>query len=294
VKRRPIVGAALAFVASMSLAGSAFAFTGASNGSFEDGTFTADPFDTLVPGDTRLTGWTVESGSVDWIGSYWQASAGSRSIDLTGVNAGAISQTLTTTIGNTYVVTFDLSGNPAGPPITKTLTVSATGGPTAGYAFDTGAAGNTLTDMKWAPQTYSFLATSTSSVVTFTSTTDGFWGPALDNVAVTEDVATVADCKNGGWETMVDSQANEFKNQGDCVSFFATKGKNLGSVVPVTAAAPAPAATDDASHSSVADVKRAAVKRPANTHVRTHENTTKVQAHGSATKGQASGAAGHH
>ena len=294
MKRRPIVSAALALVASMSLAGSAFAFTGASNGSFEDGTFTTDPFDTLVPGDTALTGWTIESGSVDWIGSYWPASQGSRSIDLTGVDAGAISQTLTTTIGNTYVVTFDLSGNPAGPPTIKTLTVGATGAPTTAYTFDTAAAGNTLADMKWVSQTYTFLATNTSSVLTFTSTTDGFWGPALDNVTVTEDVPTAADCKNGGWETIIDSQGNGFKNQGDCVSFIATKGKNLGSVVPLTAAARAPAATGDASQSSVADVKRAAIKRPAHTHVRTHGNATKVQANGNATKGQANGAAGHH
>jgi choice-of-anchor C domain-containing protein len=294
VKRRPIASAALAFVASMSLAGSAFAFSGASNGSFEDGAFTGNPFDTLVPGDTALTGWTIESGSIDWIGSYWPASQGSRSIDLTGFNAGAISQTLTTTIGNTYVVTFDLSGNPAGPPTTKTLTVGATGAPTTAYAFDTAAAGNTLADMKWAPQSYSFLATNASSVLTFTSTTDGFWGPALDNVTVTENVPTAAACKNGGWETMIDSQGNGFKNQGDCVSFFATKGKNLGAVAPVSVAAPATAATGDASRSSVADVKRAALKRPVNTHVRTHGNATKVQADRSATKGQANGAAGHH
>jgi choice-of-anchor C domain-containing protein len=294
VKRRQIVSAALAFVASMSLAGSAFAFSGASNGSFEDGTFTGNPFDTLVPGSTALAGWTIESGSIDWIGSYWTASQGSRSIDLTGFDAGAISQTLTTTIGNTYVVTFDLSGNPAGPPTIKTLTVGATGAPTTGYTFDTLAAGNTLDDMKWVSQTYTFLATSTSSVLTFTSTTAGFYGPALDNVTVTENVPTAADCKNGGWATMIDTQGNGFKNQGDCVSFFATKGKNLGAVAPVSVAAPATAATGDASRSSVADVKRAAVKRPAHTHVRTHGNATKVQADRSATKGQANGAAGHH
>lgn len=294
MKRRPIVSAALALVASMSLAGSAFAVTSVVNGGFEDGTPSANPFDTLVPGDTRLTGWTIESGSVDWIGSYWQPSEGSRSIDLTGFDAGAISQTLTTTIGNTYVVTFDLSGNPAGPPTIKTLTVGATGAPTTAYTFDTAAVGNTLADMMWVSQTYTFLATSTSSVLTFTSTTAGFYGPALDNVTVTENVPTVADCKNGGWATMIDTQGNGFKNQGDCVSFFATKGKNLGSVLPLTAAAPAPAATGDASHSSVADVKRAAIKRPAHTHVRAHGNATNVHAGGSATKGQANGAAGHH
>jgi hypothetical protein len=31
-------------------------------------------------------------------------------------------------------------------------------------------------------------------------------------------------CKNGGWQT--NFPAGTFKNQGDCVSFFATGGKN--------------------------------------------------------------------
>ena len=32
---------------------------------------------------------------------------------------------------------------------------------------------------------------------------------------------TIAQCLNGGWQTF-----KVFKNQGDCVSFVATKGKN--------------------------------------------------------------------
>ena len=35
-------------------------------------------------------------------------------------------------------------------------------------------------------------------------------------------------CKDGGWQNLVDSSGNAFKNQGDCVSFVATGGKNLG------------------------------------------------------------------
>ena len=84
MKRRSIVSAAFALVASMSLAGSTFAFAGATNGSFETGTFDAQAFDTLSAGSTAITDWTVDSGSVDWVGSYWTASVGSRSIDLTG------------------------------------------------------------------------------------------------------------------------------------------------------------------------------------------------------------------
>ncbi len=35
-------------------------------------------------------------------------------------------------------------------------------------------------------------------------------------------------CKSGGWKTMTDNSGNAFKNQGDCVSYFATKGRNPG------------------------------------------------------------------
>jgi hypothetical protein len=37
-----------------------------------------------------------------------------------------------------------------------------------------------------------------------------------------------AQCKKGGWMTMTDADGNSFKNQGDCVSHFATGGKNPG------------------------------------------------------------------
>ncbi len=33
-------------------------------------------------------------------------------------------------------------------------------------------------------------------------------------------------CKNGGWMNLTDNNGNSFKNQGDCVSFVATGGKN--------------------------------------------------------------------
>jgi hypothetical protein len=34
------------------------------------------------------------------------------------------------------------------------------------------------------------------------------------------------DCNNGGWKDLVDDRGRPFKNQGDCVSFVATNGKN--------------------------------------------------------------------
>lgn len=36
-------------------------------------------------------------------------------------------------------------------------------------------------------------------------------------------------CKNGGWQNVTDNNGNSFKNQGDCVSYIATGGKNVTS-----------------------------------------------------------------
>jgi len=241
VKRRSGLGFALGGLAAITLAGSTLAFTGLTNGSFEDVNATyvdnGSGFQQLNAGDTSIDGWTVDAGSVDWIGAYWPAAAGDMSIDMSGVEAGTISQAFATTIGNTYTVSFSLSGNPAGLPMVKTLDVSATGGTVANYTYDVTL--NDLANMNWITAEYSFLATSASTTLSFMSTTAGAFGPAIDNIVVTEEVPTKDDCKNGGWQTMIDTSGNAFKNQGDCVSFFATKGKNLGALAPTAAAEPA-------------------------------------------------------
>ena len=53
-----------------------------------------------------------------------------------------------------------------------------------------------------------------------------FTGPAhlqLDNFSLLAQTFDKNDCKNGGWTTLLGLR---FKNQGDCVSYFATGGKN--------------------------------------------------------------------
>jgi hypothetical protein len=131
----------------------------------------------------------------------------------------------------------------------KTLDVSATGGATASYTYDV--TGNSLTNMNWTAESYTLLATSASTTVRFVSTTAGFFGPALDDVVITETVPTKADCKDGGWQTMIDNAGNHFKNQGDCVSYFATGGKNLGALPPVITANTSATTAGDAATSQV-------------------------------------------
>jgi choice-of-anchor C domain-containing protein len=244
MKRRLILPALLGLSALMSTAVTGvLAFAGVINGGFEAGAHTAAPFDTLTPGDTQLTGWTIESGSVDWVESYWVAASGSRSIDLNGAGPGALSQALATTVDNTYTVTFEVSGNPACGPTLKTLSVAASGADPQAFAYDTAVAANTVSDMKWESRTYSFIATSSSSVLTFTSTSTGSCGPALDSVVVTETIAEpdpdptpepgpLSDCKHDGWQELADASEHGFRNQGDCVSYVATDGKNVAADKP--------------------------------------------------------------
>ena len=75
------------------------------------------------------------------------------------------------------------------------------------------------------------------------------FGPAIDAVEISFSVPVKDDCKDGGWQSMIDTAGNSFKNQGDCVSYFATKGKNLGAVPPVVVA------DATAADSTAADVK---------------------------------------
>jgi choice-of-anchor C domain-containing protein len=257
MRKRSLFSAALAAVASLSMAGSAFAFSGITNGSFESGSFTGAPYDEFAAGSTALTGWTIDSGSLESIGSYWPASDGTRSIDLNGCcQPATISQELGTTVGASYVVTFDLSGNPSGGPAVKTLTVGATGGSTEAMSFDVVAAGATLADMKWSTREYSFDATSSTTVLTFSSTTPAGAGPALDNVRITETLPppppptlvaeTKLDCMDGGWVSVTDADGHPFKNQGDCVSFVATGGRNVAAAVTSSKLASAPKRPDRA------------------------------------------------
>lgn len=175
MKHRLILATSIFISASFALTAAPF-----TNGSFETG---PDPgvFTTLPSGSTAITGWVVGGNGVDYIGSYWQAANGSRSLDLNATDTGSISQTFDTILNMPYMVTFSLAGNPSGAPTVKALTVSAAG-TTTPYTFDT--TGATTTAMNWSSRTFNFVANSTSTTLTFSSTVAGSFGPALDNVAV--------------------------------------------------------------------------------------------------------------
>ncbi len=153
------------------------------NGSFTEGKYPEG--EVLVKIDSKshiLSGWTV-THDVDWVGSYWPASDGKRSIDLSGEHAGSISQTFSTKTGVTYRVTFDLAANPDGAPDVKKMRVTATGGAAMNYTV--AIAGHNKANMGWTAKVYTFRASKAKSKLTFASLTNTECGPAICHVQVT-------------------------------------------------------------------------------------------------------------
>jgi choice-of-anchor C domain-containing protein len=151
------------------------------NGSFETATVNPGSFLQLDAVSTAITGWTVSQGTIDYIGTAWQASEGARSLDLQGLASGGIQQTFNTTIGATYRVTFDLAGNPTGNPTIKEMRVSA-GGNSADFSFDI--TGKSNSNMGWLSKSWDFTANSTTTTLEFIGLGNSDAGAALDNVSV--------------------------------------------------------------------------------------------------------------
>jgi choice-of-anchor C domain-containing protein len=159
------------------------------NGSFELGV-NPGSFTNLPGGSTAITGWTVIGSSIDYVGSVWTSSNGTRSLDLDGSDGppytnGGVAQSFATIAGTSYVVSFDMAGNPNNAPTIKPMQVSAAG-QSAVFTFDI--TGKSLSNMGWVAHTWTFIATNSTTTLTFQSLTTSpnvGWGPALDNVSVT-------------------------------------------------------------------------------------------------------------
>ena len=182
------------------------------NGSFEDGDVVpSGGFLGYNAGDTGITGWTVGGpGGIEVIDAGYWAATGNRSVDLSGVGIGFLSQAVPTIAGLTYTVSFDLSGNPEGPyfgifddPI-KSLVVTADGGQSATFSYDTITEDNTsfltgfgTSDMMYSAKAYTFVASGATTNLTFTSVNDTGFGAVLDNVSITNVTAQVCHRNNG-------------------------------------------------------------------------------------------------
>src|ERR1043166_795967 len=91
------------------------------NGSFELGTNPGSDFiEFTAPDSTSITGWTVASGTIDYIGGRWLAADGSRSLDLSGINNGTLTQSISGFLGGTTSrLSFYMAANPDSRPYRK-------------------------------------------------------------------------------------------------------------------------------------------------------------------------------
>lgn len=152
------------------------------NGNFEAGTDPGSGF-RKIPSNGSINNWTVSSGSVDYIGSFYQSDAGSRVVSLNGFEAGALSQDLTTSVGVQYDVSFQMSASP-GRVSNNEIEVSV-GDFIGQFTFDSSA--NTPAAMGYITKTFSFIA-SAITTLTFESLIAGELGAVIDNVTVTPTV----------------------------------------------------------------------------------------------------------
>jgi choice-of-anchor C domain-containing protein len=164
---------------------SAMQAQGVLNGSFEMGTDpNASPGQNIgmtAPDSTTISGWTLSSGTIDYIGSRWVAADGGRCIDLSGTSAGSVFQTINGfTPGLAYQVRFFIAANPEGGPPTRSLQADI-GSASQVFSF-TGP--GTVSDLAWAERTFDFTATATTLTLTFASLDNDAFGAVLDGVHI--------------------------------------------------------------------------------------------------------------
>lgn len=153
------------------------------NGGFEEGPEPGE-FKPLDKDSTEIKGWKVTRAQIDYIGTYWKAAAGERSIDLHGSpGIGGVSQTFKTKKGQKYRVTFHIAANPDGSVAKKKVGVKAAD---KEMTFEFDGEGKSKEAMGWEKKTFEFTATGDETTLELFSamTEDEACGPALDEVTV--------------------------------------------------------------------------------------------------------------
>ncbi len=154
------------------------------NGNFELGPPMGGLHDVDVPaGSGAIPGWVVTRGGVDYLGVPWDVYEGEHGIDLDRRSPGGIQQTFDTEAGRTYAVFFELSGNPMGGSMLKSLRVSV-GSFTQDYTFDS--TGQAEDSLLWDHVRFSFVATGATSTLSLASLSDSSssYGALIDHVRV--------------------------------------------------------------------------------------------------------------
>jgi hypothetical protein len=144
-------------------------------------------YEAVYPSAQEIPGWTVGGDSVDVIGrGYWAPPAGSppksQSLQLCSSAPGSITQTVRTTAGTSYLLTWYEAGNPQGGPGVKVMGVSWDKAPRDYPAPST--KGHSLKDMGWSRKSRVVVASSAQSVLVFADATPGSYGAVVADVSL--------------------------------------------------------------------------------------------------------------
>jgi hypothetical protein len=175
------------------------------NGSFESPVVPTGSFTDFASGSTGITGWTVvgAAGGVAVInGTFAQecctfpAADGTQWVDVTGLNtnsAEGVQQTVATTLGTQYTLSFEIGNifDPSGI-FGTTSTVKVFLGGIGGSLIDTATNSSTTTGTQtWQQFTTSFTASGASTTLAFINSDPGNDNSnGLDNVILTANAVT--------------------------------------------------------------------------------------------------------
>ena len=180
------------------------------------------------------TGWTSPRATSTGSGRYWQAAQGTKSIDLDGAEntAGAISQTFDTVVNGTYVVTFSMSGNPGAGAADQDHDGRRRRHDAGLHLQHRHEWHRPSPHMNWAAKTFTFVGEEHPDHADLHQHDRQRLGPCASTTSSSprpsRPAPTARTAAGRRWSTR---PATSFRNQGDCVSYYATGEKNLASGV---------------------------------------------------------------
>lgn len=166
-------------------------------GSFELGSFTPIGagnlvFQSLTPGATNITGWSIGGVGIDWLSTpYYGANQGIHAIDLgynglaNALGAGAITTVISTSVGATYNLRFAAAAVSGFPAYTNGGLVNAGSLVNQVFAPAFTPTPNDFANQVYTDYNFNFTAVSNSTAITFNATDpNSAYGPVIDNVSV--------------------------------------------------------------------------------------------------------------
>jgi hypothetical protein len=169
------------------------------NGGFENAAFFESKCGSWCSSSNAslIAPWTFSGQSTYELNfGVWKAFEGKISMDLSSSGPVTISQVVPTTIGQRYVVSFQLNDNSCGSPTTtRTGKIVATGAQPLAFGHKAGF--QSANPSPWTEVKYYFFATGSMTTISISSTDPSSCGPIVDQITM---FATNELIVNGGFE----------------------------------------------------------------------------------------------